>query len=326
MDRLSFRTDPYLWIHFAGWGALPLCLLGAWLGLAAGGPVLPGAAELWAIAAVGALPWLWLQWQRPFDIFSVLVLAVKPEELTQQQRQILRAFKRPSQRLLALLATGLLLWGFWQLVRWAPLAAGVLPVGHWTGVAIAAIAFLLANLFAQVPLSAAGVLLTSEQTLAALEPYPVEHIARDFFVPGLRVKRVLPFTIAEPVASAPIASSEVAADNAFETDAFETDNFETDDETEAAAPAVSVATEVETDGEEEATDAPVAAEPPAAAGEPDAPESAVADEPSPEIPPVSERGSDAAASSGASDEAIADETPEVPPEAWAPVENDEDDW
>src|SRR4028118_1567963 len=89
----SFWTEPFLWIHLAGLAAVPLALEFVWLGLAVGDPILPVWMELLLIAVVGIAPVLWMQLIRPFDIFSILVLALKPEQLTVEQRRILSLFK-----------------------------------------------------------------------------------------------------------------------------------------------------------------------------------------------------------------------------------------
>jgi hypothetical protein len=101
----SFWTEPFLWIHLAGIAALPLALELVWLGLAVGDPILPVWLELLLVAAVGIVPVLWMQLTRPFDIFSILVLAMKPEQLTQEQRRLLSLFKtknNPASQLLLL--------------------------------------------------------------------------------------------------------------------------------------------------------------------------------------------------------------------------------
>ena len=100
----SFWSEPFLWIHLAGLAALPLCLALCWLGLASGESLLPGWLEICLVAIAGITPILWMQLARPFNIFSILVVALKPEQLTTQQRQILSLFKRPLNKVLALLA------------------------------------------------------------------------------------------------------------------------------------------------------------------------------------------------------------------------------
>jgi hypothetical protein len=65
---------------------------------------------------------------------------------------------------------------------------------------IAALAFLVSNLFVQVPVSVLGVLLTSEQQFSATEPYLVDKIPQQFTVPGLKVENILPTVVTRPPA------------------------------------------------------------------------------------------------------------------------------
>lgn len=191
----SFWSDPYLWIHLAGVAALPLFLEICFLGLAVGDPVLPLGLELLLVAVVGIAPIVWMQWQRPFYIFSLMAIALKPEQLTVDQRKLLRLFKSPVNRGLVVGVSGFLFWVLWQLYRYAPIASDVTPLtggARGWGLLLAAIAFLASNLFLQVPVSVASVLLTGEAAFATTEPYPVEQISADFTVLGWQVKRILP--------------------------------------------------------------------------------------------------------------------------------------
>jgi hypothetical protein len=189
-----------LWIHLAGIAIAPLFLQIVWLGLAVGDPLPFVWLELLFIVAIGILPIFWMQWQRPFDIFSILFLALKPEKLTPPQKQILSLFKTRKQRILSLVVALGMSWILWQLYQLAPLAAiaaSVLPQWRILGLLIAALAFLVSNLFVQVPVSVLGVLLTSEQQFSATEPYLVAQIPQQFTVPGLKVEKILPTIVTD---------------------------------------------------------------------------------------------------------------------------------
>jgi len=210
----SFWTEPFLWIHLAGIAALPLALELVWLGLAVGDPILPVWLELLLLAAVGIVPVLWMQLTRPFDIFSILILAMKPEQLTQEQRRLLSLFKTKTNSVVTIAAAVFMLWVLWQIYRVAPVAATVAPFApRWriVGLLWAGLAFLVSNLFLQVPLSVAQVLLTSESEFAATEPYPVEKTPQDFTIPGVRVNQILPLAVTESTASA-TSSSQLSSD------------------------------------------------------------------------------------------------------------------
>lgn len=204
----SFWTEPFLWIHLAGLAAVPLTLELVWLGLAVGDPILPVWLEFFLVAAIGLVPVLWMQLTRPFDIFSLLIFAMKPEQLTEDQRRLLSLFKTKTNRLLTVVAAVLMLWVLWQIYRVAPVAAPIAPLAprwHLIGLLWSGLAFLASNLFLQVPLSVAQVLLTSESEYSATAPYPVEKVPRDFTIPGVRVNRILP--IATPKSTTAIPSS-----------------------------------------------------------------------------------------------------------------------
>lgn len=191
----SFWSEPFLWIHLAGVAALPIFLGLCWLGLAVGSPVLPVWVEVFLVGAAGIAPVLWMQWFRPFYIFSILIVAVKPQNLTNAQQRILTRFKsRLNQGLAIFVAAGLAVI-LWQLYQFAPLAALFVPFPpQWrlAGLLLAALAFLASNLFLQVPASVMAVLLTAESEFAAAKPHVLAKIGQDFTIAGWQVDRILP--------------------------------------------------------------------------------------------------------------------------------------
>jgi hypothetical protein len=191
----SFWSEPFLWIHLAGLAALPIFLGLCWLGLAVGSPLLPVWLEVFLVGAAGIGPVLWMQWFRPFYIFSILVVAVKPQNLTNAQQRILAGFKSRLNQGLALFLAILLAVTLWQLYRFSPLAASVAPFPpQWrlAGLLLAAGAFLASNLFLQVPGSVLAVLLTPESEFAARQPHVLEKVGLDFTIAGWQVDRILP--------------------------------------------------------------------------------------------------------------------------------------
>jgi hypothetical protein len=196
----SFRSDPYLWVHLAGVAAVPIFLELCLLGLGIGNSLMPLWFELVFVGGLGIAPILWMQWQKPFSIFSLLLLAIRPDRLSEEQRKILSLFKAPVNRILAVLVAIALTFTLWQLYCIAPITSGrVLPnATRGVGLLIAAIAFFFSNLFLQVPVSVLRVLLVGENTFEKTEPYPVEQISTAFTVLGLRVKKILPTLMAAP--------------------------------------------------------------------------------------------------------------------------------
>ena len=196
----SFRTEPFLWIHLAGIAVAPLALLVMGVALGVATPLTPYPLELLLLVGMGLVPVLWMQWQRPFEIFSLLLIALRPDQLSEERRRILALFLRPRQRWLTLLGTLLLLLKLGFIYYYAPLAAMAtleFPQIRILALLVAALAFLIANLFLQVPLSVLGVLLTSQATYEATQPLESTQVQTQFTIPGLRV-RALPWLTPQP--------------------------------------------------------------------------------------------------------------------------------
>ncbi|MEG3926354.1 MULTISPECIES: low-complexity tail membrane protein [unclassified Microcoleus] len=205
-----------MWIHLSGAAALPIFLGVCLLGLAVGSPLLPVWLEMFLVAVAGIVPVLWMQWFRPFYIFSILVVAVKPQNLTSVQHRLLTRFKTKLNQGIALFIAVLLAIILWQLYRLAPLAATVAPFPpSWrvAGLLLAVAAFLASNLFLQVSASVMAVLLTPESEFAATKPHVVEKIRQDFTIAPWQVDRLLPALAAETTAAvaAPVESIEPAS-------------------------------------------------------------------------------------------------------------------
>lgn len=207
----SFWSDPFLWIHLSGVAALPLFLGLCLLGLAVGSPILPVWLEVFLVAVAGIAPVLWMQWFRPFYIFSILVVAVKPQNLTSVQQQMLTRFKTKLNQGIALFIAVLLAVILWQLYRFAPLAAGVAPFPpswRWAGLLLAVAAFLASNLFLQVSASVMAVLLTPESEFAATKPHLLEKIRQNFTIAPWQVDRLLPTFAGGEITVTPAAPPE----------------------------------------------------------------------------------------------------------------------
>jgi hypothetical protein len=197
-----WRCDPYLWVHLAGLATVPLWIDLCLLGLAVGSPSLPGL-ELGFMGAVGVLPVLAVQLWRPFYIFSLPGLALRPRALHDDQRRLLTQFRRWRVRLGALVVPILLVWALVTLYPLAFLARDMTPFGDWGrlgGVAIAALGFLMANLFLQVPVAVLQVLATPDRRFQNVVPYPADRVAADFSWLGLPVGQILP-AIAPPTSA-----------------------------------------------------------------------------------------------------------------------------
>ncbi|MGA1623149.1 MAG: low-complexity tail membrane protein [Synechocystis sp.] len=189
----TFRAEPFLWIHLAGIAVVPAALLLMACGLAVGTPFTPYGLELILLVAIAWLPMMAMQWFRPFEIFSVLILAIRPGSLTTSQRQILTLFKQAKQRWVTLFSGFLSLALLWFVYLYSPLVYDLvddLPPLRLLGLTIAAIAYLLVNLFLQVPLSVLGVLFTPQSTYKLSAPIDPDSIPQSFTVPGIKVRQI----------------------------------------------------------------------------------------------------------------------------------------
>lgn len=195
-----WRRDPYLWVHLAGLATVPLWIDLCLLGLAVGNPSLP-ELELGVMVALGVLPVLVMQLRRPFYIFSLPGLALKPAALQDEQRRLLSQFRRWRVRLGALLVPVPLVWVLLKLYPLAFLARDLTPFSDWGrlgGVAIAVLGFLMANLFLQIPIAVLQVLATPDRVMAKVPPYAAESVAVDFTCVGLTVGKILPDLANQP--------------------------------------------------------------------------------------------------------------------------------
>jgi hypothetical protein len=229
ISAMRIRSDPYLWIHAAGLAVVPIALLLCWLGLAVGDPALPMGVELGLVAIVGIAPVVWMQLQKPFYIFSLVAVALKPEKLTDDQRRILTLFKTRTRLIWVGLGSLFLFLLLRQIYLIAPIASEFAPLApslRVLGLGWAAITFLASNLFLQVPLSVIQVLLTSDQQFAATQPYSTEQISQSFSIFGLRVNQLVPplkaeesSLVAETLAP-PVDGSAIASETRSESDSL----------------------------------------------------------------------------------------------------------
>ncbi|MDX2096194.1 MAG: low-complexity tail membrane protein [Leptolyngbyaceae cyanobacterium bins.59] len=207
---MAFRAEPFLWIHLAGVATVPILLGMCLVGLAIGNPVLPRWLELSLLVLFGMGPILWMQVIRPFYIFSILFVSVQPDRLTDTQCRMLTRFRNPVGRVIAGFTSVLLVGTLWQLYYLAPTLTDRIPFQsdlRPVGLLVAAVAFLLVNLFVQVPVSVLHILFTQKAALTATPPYPVEQIRQDFMIPGFWVRQIWPFALNEALHQASPAPS-----------------------------------------------------------------------------------------------------------------------
>lgn len=189
---MTIRSEPFLWIHLGGIIMFPVMLGITLIGLGVGVRY-SYWVELPLLIAIAVFPILLMQLYRPFNIFSVLFFALQPKSLTENQRKILTLFQRKQQKVVNLLAAGLMLCNLGLLYCFFPSIVGLaslLPQQRILGLAIASVAFLGSNLFFQIPLSAFQVLLTNESDFAQIKQCTPQEIASNFTTPGLKVSTI----------------------------------------------------------------------------------------------------------------------------------------
>jgi hypothetical protein len=189
----AFWSDPYMWIHLAGIAAVPFWLLLCALGLAAGDPILPIDLEIFLVAVLGAVPVVYMQSERPFCIYSLLFVGLRPAAMTVEQRRMLSLFRSRRNSLTMYWSSVLLSFSLEWLASLSGIATSTTFVpGHLVGLFLAIGSFLAANLLLQVPLSVIQVMRASDAEFAQTPPYDVTLITRDFFALGRKVERILP--------------------------------------------------------------------------------------------------------------------------------------
>ncbi|MGB3534008.1 MAG: low-complexity tail membrane protein [Microcoleaceae cyanobacterium] len=197
----SFRFEPFLWIHFAGLLTLPLWLGLFVVGLGIGTPILPFWLELGLVTIIGIAPILSMQWYRPFYIFSILLVAMKPKTLTLMQRQILSCFNTKLNHLLSLITTILLIAILSQANRISFIVSDIVnifPQSHAIGLLLATVGCLGCSLFCQVPASVLGVLLTKTEDFINTQPLDEVEIRDKFSIFGWQVQQIIPISSPKP--------------------------------------------------------------------------------------------------------------------------------
>ena len=189
--------EPFLWIHVAGISIFPFWMGLCLLGLASGTPLLPSSIELVAIALLGIGPVLAMQLLQPFNIFSLLCMAVPTHSLDEDRLRILGAFRTREQRFLSVAIAALLFCFLIDAYHLAPLVEALSPVHSAPGVglsrlAIAAFGFFAANLFLQVPLAALRVMVMPEDALLACSPVDLDDVADRFTTFGWQTSILAP--------------------------------------------------------------------------------------------------------------------------------------
>ncbi len=194
------QQNRYLWVHLVGLATVPLLLDICLAGLASARPAFDYAEafglQFWMVALVGIAPSLWMQVQRPFYIYSLPPLAVKPSALSERDRRCLTVLKSWQIKALAGVTAGFLIWLLAQLYAKLPQISPLMEPR--VGLVSAIAAFFFVCLFLQISVSVVRSLLIGQDTLQRVKPFEVSEISSSFLIPGLRVSKILP---TEPIAA-----------------------------------------------------------------------------------------------------------------------------
>ncbi len=183
--------------------------------------MLPVGLERLLVEAIGILPVVWMQAQKPFYIFSVLVVALPPDQLSLQRRQILGGTQLWQYRWITVgLVSVIMAWQLAWLYDVAPLFA---PLVSWSnrglGLLIAGVGFLSANLFLQIPAFAGMMLVLKPSHLDRLHPIPAEGLSQAFTIAGKPVSQLLDRLTIQLPATADSTSNQPAEDETVPAEA-----------------------------------------------------------------------------------------------------------
>lgn len=211
----KLRAEPFLWIHVAGIIFFPLWMGLVLMGLSTGDPILPVWLEQLIVLSIGTALVARMQLKRPFYLFSILVVALPPDQLSPERRRILSSFQSFSYRLVPLLVVLVMVF----LGRWvyeiAPLfhRLSVLPDVRLLGLGVAVVGFWIANLFIQIPAAAAWVLSSDEYQLQRFSPVEPETLEQEFTLVGRPWPDLLsrwdPAQVSEEQTTEPEAETEI---------------------------------------------------------------------------------------------------------------------
>ncbi|MEL6489880.1 MAG: low-complexity tail membrane protein [Cyanobacteria bacterium J06621_3] len=187
---IQLQQNRYLWVHVVSLAAVPLLLDVCLAGLASAGPALAFGGQFWAIALLGVVPALAMQWLKPFYVFSIPPLALKPAALSEDQRRCLTIFKSWQIKALAVVVAFFSVWVLGKVYGMLPQVSPLLTPK--AGLICGAIAFFFAATFMQISVSAIRALLIGPEALKRVQMVEERAIASDFLILGIPVKKLLP--------------------------------------------------------------------------------------------------------------------------------------
>jgi len=193
---IQLQQNRYLWVHLAALALVPLlldfCLVGLASARSAFGYPTAYGFQFWLVALIGIAPPLWMQIARPFYVFALPPVALRPEALTQEQKRCLTVLTSWQIKALAGVVAVVSVWLLAQLYEKAALITNqAIPLmSPAAGLVSVVVGFFWVCALAQISVSAGRSLLISPAALKRVEPYEGD-IAANFLIAGVRVKRLL---------------------------------------------------------------------------------------------------------------------------------------
>lgn len=184
----KLQQNRYLWVHFVGLAAVPLLLDICLAGLASAGPALPFSGQYWAVALVGIVPATLMQFQKPFYIYSLPPLALKPSVLSEDDRRCLTVLQSWQMKALAAVTAAFCLWLLAKVYERLPLITPSMT--PQSGLISAIAAFFFICLFLQISVSVVRSLLIGQDMLKRVPPFEASAITANFLILGLRVNKI----------------------------------------------------------------------------------------------------------------------------------------
>ena len=192
------QQNRYLWVHLVGLAAVPLLLDICLAGLASASPAFnyPSAfgLQFWAVALFGIVPTAWMQIQRPFYIYSLPPLALKPSVLSEEDRRGLTVLTSWQIKALSGVTALFLIWLLTQV--YARLSQVSPIMGSTAGLVSAIASFFFICLFLQISVSVVRSLLIGQDTLQRVKPFEASEVSTNFLMLGLRVRKIFPTEVA----------------------------------------------------------------------------------------------------------------------------------
>ncbi|MFM7311587.1 MAG: low-complexity tail membrane protein [Cyanobium sp.] len=208
------RSEPLLWVQLIGLGVLPLESLLLLLLLAGGDPGPVPALERLLCWALGVLAPLLLFWNRPPDVWSLLLVQTPLRARRMAQQQLSGLQQAPLTRAALLLFGAFSLPGLWWLDEHAAVAGELAPLSGTPRLVLLLLAALLLAVMlwqCQQVIQALLLLSRSAEQVAASRPMPQSELEQTRLCVGLPLLLLDPLPFAAPSSAGSASAPRQAA-------------------------------------------------------------------------------------------------------------------